>query len=76
MKVSRQVRSRQTQPCDPALMKELRQTMGVIDIAINHFEQEVDPTLIDCYIYELKAAQLRYQFILRRIKSQELQLNS
>lgn len=76
MKVSRQVRSRQTQHCDPALMKELRQTMGVIDIAINHFEQVVDPTLIDCYIYELKAAQLRYQFILRRIKSQELQLNS
>ena len=25
-------------------------------------------TLIDCYIYELKAVQLRYQFLLRRFK--------
>ena len=31
----------------------------------------LDPTLIDCYIYELKAAQLRYQFLLRSIKEQE-----
>lgn len=59
---------------DPQLMKELRQTIGTIDIAINHFEQVVDPTLIDCYIYELKAAQLRYQFLLQRIKKQEIQI--
>lgn len=72
MKVSRRIkRNRKSGQCDPVLMEELRQTMGIIDTAINHFEQVVDPTLIDCYIYELKAAQLRYQFILRRIKSQE-----
>lgn len=59
---------------DPQLMKELRQTIGTINIAINHFEQVVDPTLIDCYIYELKAAQLRYQFLLQRIKKQEIQI--
>lgn len=59
---------------DSQLMNELRQTMGTIDTAINHFEQVVDPTLIDCYIYELKAAQLRYQFLLQRIKNQEIQL--
>lgn len=57
---------------DPKLMEELKQTMGHIDTAINHFEQVVDPTLIDCYIYELKAAQLRYQFLLRNLKSQEI----
>lgn len=34
----------------------------------NQFEEVVDPTLIDCYIYELKAVQLRYQFLLRRFK--------
>lgn len=73
MKVSsRAKRRRPSAHCDPVLMEELRQTMGIIDTAINHFEQVVDPTLIDCYIYELKAAQLRYQFILRRIKSQEI----
>ncbi|MCQ4727878.1 YaaL family protein, partial [Anaerotignum faecicola] len=43
-----------------------------IDSARNHFEQVIDPTLIDCYIYELNAAQLRYQFLLRRFKSREV----
>ncbi|MEF9939285.1 MAG: YaaL family protein [Clostridium sp.] len=65
-------RGRAISNLDPQLINELRQTMGTIDSAINHFEQVVDPTLIDCYIYELKAAQLRYQFLLQRIKKQEI----
>ena len=56
---------------DPELLEELKKAMGTIDTAINRFEQVVDPTLSDCYIYELKAAQLRYQFLLRSIKEQE-----
>ena len=48
-----------------------QQTRHSIDSARNHFEQVVDPTLIDCYIYELNAAQLRYQFLLRCFKSLE-----
>ncbi|MBT9776161.1 DUF2508 family protein [Clostridium sp. MCC353] len=55
------------------LRAEIEQTKTAIDAARNHFEQVVDPTLIDCYIYELNAAQLRYQFLLRRFKSQEVQ---
>ena len=47
------------------LRQEIEQTRHSIDSARNHFEQVVDPTLIDCYIYELNAAQLRYQFLLR-----------
>ena len=39
--------------------------------AQNQFEHVVDPTLIDCYIYELNAAQLRYQFLLRNLKACE-----
>lgn len=50
---------------------EIERTQCAIDAARNHFEQAVDPTLIDCYIYELNAAQLRYQFLLRKFKSQE-----
>lgn len=50
------------------LMEEINRTKNKIESARNHFEQVVDPTLIDCYIYELKAAQLRYQFLLRRFK--------
>lgn len=53
------------------LRQEIEQTRHSIDSARNHFEQVVDPTLIDCYIYELNAAQLRYQFLLRCFKSLE-----
>ncbi len=53
------------------LRLEIEDSKQAIQTAQNHFEQVVDPTLIDCYIYELNAAQLRYQFLLRRFKSQE-----
>lgn len=53
------------------LLEELEKSKGAIDSARNHFEHVIDPTLIDCYIYELNAAQLRYQFLLRNLKSQE-----
>lgn len=73
MKLGRRSKEKlKTVKLDPQLMSELRQTMGTIDTVSNHFEQVVDPTLIDCYIYELKAAQLRYQFLLQRIKRQEI----
>lgn len=55
------------------LRAEIDHTRHSIESARNHFEQVVDPTLIDCYIYELKAAQLRYQFLLRRFKHLEAQ---
>lgn len=54
------------------LRQEIERSKTAIDAARNHFEQVVDPTLIDCYIYELNAAQLRYQFLLRRFKSREV----
>ncbi|MEW4411606.1 YaaL family protein [Clostridium sp. AN503] len=50
------------------LKAEIEQTRHKMESARNQFEQVVDPTLIDCYIYELNAAQLRYQFLLRRVK--------
>ena len=50
---------------DPSVLRLRAET------ARNHFEQEVDPTLIDCCIYEWNAAQLRYQFLLRKFKSWE-----
>ncbi|MDO5415849.1 MAG: YaaL family protein [Lachnospiraceae bacterium] len=53
------------------LRTQINQTKEEINTARNHFEQAVDPTLIDCYIYEINAAQLRYQFLLRRFKDAE-----
>lgn len=58
-------------------MTELKRQIELSKTAIlsaqSQFEQVVDPTLIDCYIYELNAAQLRYQFLLRSLKKRELQ---
>jgi len=50
------------------LMAEIRRTRHKMEYVRSQFEEVVDPTLIDCYIYELNAAQLRYQFLLRRFK--------
>ena len=54
-----------------ALRAEIKKTKNEMDVIRNHFEQVVDPTLIDCYIYQLNAVQLKYQFLLRRFKNQE-----
>ena len=53
------------------LIRQIEVSKTAILSAQNQFEQVVDPTLIDCYIYELNAAQLRYQFLLRRFKNLE-----
>ena len=50
------------------LKAEIDRTRHWLESVRNQFEEVVDPTLIDCYIYELKAVQLRYQFLLRRFK--------
>lgn len=57
------------------LRMQIDQTKEQIDAARNHFEQALDPTMIDCYIYEINAAQLRYQFLLRRFKAAEAGLS-
>ena len=50
------------------LKAEIDRTRHRMESVRSQFEEVVDPTLIDCYIYELKAVQLRYQFLLRRFK--------
>ncbi len=68
------IRHKQTPSLNPDLLRlrdEIDETKEKINAARNHFEQAVDPTMIDCYIYEINAAQLRYQFLLRRFKAAE-----
>ena len=55
------------------LMQQIEISKSAILSAQSQFQQVVDPTLIDCYIFELNAAQLRYQFLLRKLKKRELQ---
>ena len=50
------------------LKAEIDRTRHRLESVRNQFEEVVDPTLIDCYIYDMKAVQLRYKFLLRRFK--------
>lgn len=50
------------------LRKEIETTRASLELAMSNFEQAVDPTMIDCYIYEVNAAQLRYQYLLQQAK--------
>ena len=55
-----------------ALIKnDLHQTAKDLQDAYNNLENVVDPDLIDCYIYELNAVQMRYKFLLATIKKME-----
>ena len=55
----------------PELLTELRQTMSTISTVFNHFEEVVDPTLIDCYIYQVNSEQKRYKYLLQKAKEYE-----
>lgn len=73
MKTKSSYRNRQSTeasdtPENLELKAEIDRTRHRMESVRNQFEEVVDPTLIDCYIYELKAVQLRYQFLLRRFK--------
>lgn len=50
------------------LLSEIEKTKWALDVAYSNFEYVVDPDLIDCCIYELKALQLRYKFLLEKAK--------
>lgn len=39
-----------------------------MDFAYANFQNVVEPDLIDAYIYEVNAMQLKYKFLLRRLK--------
>ena len=54
------------------LLDELRETKNALDTAYANLSYVVEPELIDCYIYELNAIQLRYKFILSQVKKNEI----
>lgn len=51
-----------------ALLKEIETTKRAHAVALANLENITDPDLIDCYIYELNAVQVRYKFLLRLAK--------
>ena len=54
------------------LLEDIRKTKSALDCAYSNFANVVDPDLIDCSIYELKAVQMRYRFLLKQAELLDL----
>ena len=49
-----------------SILDDLERTRLDLEMAYSGFDNVTDPDLIDCYIYELKAAQKRYKYLLEQ----------
>lgn len=54
-----------------ALLSDLEKTKKALEVAYAGFDNVTEPDLIDCYIYEVQSVQMRYQFLLGRVKQIE-----
>lgn len=53
------------------LLQDLQQTTRELKNTYANLSNAVDPDLIDYYIYQAKAVQMRYKFLLNRVKQIE-----
>ena len=53
------------------LMNDLNQTAKDLQYAYDNLENVIDPDMIDSCIYEVNAVQMRYKFLLTKIKQIE-----
>ncbi len=53
------------------LLDDIEKTKCELQLAYSNFENVVDPDLIDSCIYQVNAVQLRYKFLLSRVKQIE-----
>ncbi len=53
------------------ITEAIRQAKTDLDSAYMNLDHALDPDLIDCYIYQLKSAQMRYHFLLHCAKNEE-----
>ena len=54
------------------LLADIEKTQNALEIAYSNFDNVTDPDLIDCSIYELKAVQMRYRFLLKQAELLDL----
>ena len=50
------------------LVNEINRTKKQMENAYSNFQTDMDPDLIDCYIFESNAACKKYHFLLKRAK--------
>jgi hypothetical protein len=53
------------------LLDDLKRTKSDLELSYSNFENVVDPDLIDSCIYQINAVQMRYKFLLARVKQME-----
>lgn len=53
------------------LLDDLQRTKSDLELAYANFEHVVEPDLIDSCIYQVNAVQMRYKFLLGRVKQYE-----
>lgn len=63
---------KKTDPRYEELKRDILQTKDALDNALENFNHVTDPILIDYYTYTLKAAGIRYQFLLKQAKCLDL----
>ena len=58
------------------LLDYIRQAKEAMELAYAKFNLVSEPDLIDCYIYELKATQLKYEYLMQQAKQQGIMLKT
>lgn len=55
-----------------SLIDDINKTQRELETAYAGFQFASDPDLIDCYIYEINSADLRYRYLINQIKELSL----
>ena len=53
------------------LIENLKIAQNELQVAVNNYEFAKEPELVDYYTYNIKAAQMRYEYLLRKVKEQK-----
>ncbi len=62
--------SDQEQAKEASIKEAIRQAQIALGCAYRNLDHALNPNLIDCYIYQLKSAQMRYHFMLHCAKKE------
>lgn len=58
------------------LIKNLKIAQNELEVAVNNYEFANEPELVDYYTYNIKAAQMRYEYLLKKVKAEKTKIDS
>lgn len=64
--------SRKRDPEITELLKNIAMTKLELELANQNFSYAVDPLLVDMYSYQIKAAQAKYRYLLKKARSMQI----